>query len=408
MFDIKLKPLPMKEAMRFWADKTQLSPSQFAKLSDAAKVKAFAVSGIAKGSELTTVFEALERAISQGISFDEFKKSCGDIFARRGWAGVKAWRIDNIFRTNIQTAYNVGRYKEMMEVAPTRPYWQYSAVNDSRTRPAHIAVNGKIYRYDHKFWDTWYPPNGFRCRCGVTTLSERELNRDDLNIETDDITGHLIEPTDPATGNKMPARLLMPDPGFTHHPGKTVYSGIAEKPAVAGIPKPFAGLRKPEDYGRKALKNIKPKEIAGMDATMFLPAKKTSAFYETEFIKKYGQEKVIKDAAGEPIIMSVSSLKFSRPGLGESIPMLEKMVAEPYEIWLMPQKQNTGSVSLSKQYICPWKTPDKKKIGGVCVAEVINGVFQGVKTLLPEIGFKYAEQQRQGVLIWKSGKGQSL
>ena len=105
---IELTPLPMTEAQQFWADKVQLGPGEFAKLSAEAKVRAFAVSGIAKGDELTTVFEAIRRAIDQGTTLADFKKECGAIFERRGWTGKHTWRVDNIIRTNIQTAYNVG------------------------------------------------------------------------------------------------------------------------------------------------------------------------------------------------------------------------------------------------------------------------------------------------------------
>jgi len=147
--------LPSEEAQAFWQAKVKLSPGQFAKLSKEAKIKAFAVSGIAKGDELTTVFNALQHAIDKGISFSDFKKECGDIFERRGWTGKRAWRVDNIFRTNIQTAYSVGAYKRQKEVVDQVPYVMYSAINDFRTRPTHRAVNGLIFPLDHPFWDTW-------------------------------------------------------------------------------------------------------------------------------------------------------------------------------------------------------------------------------------------------------------
>ena len=51
--ELKLEPLAMQEAVEFWRNKVQLSPREFSKLSDEAKVMAFGVSGIAKGSELT-------------------------------------------------------------------------------------------------------------------------------------------------------------------------------------------------------------------------------------------------------------------------------------------------------------------------------------------------------------------
>lgn len=217
---LTLELLTMQDALRFWLDKLKISPGAFARLADEAKTVAFSVSGIAKGDELDSVFNALQRAIDRGTIFEDFKNEVAPIFEKRGWTGPAAWRVETIFRTNIQTAYSVGRYKEMMAAVKDRPYWQYSAVNDSRTRPTHLAMNGKIYPADHPFWDTWYPPNGYNCRCGVISLSQDDIDNEELTVETVNPTGGLIEPVDPVTGNRMPARLLMPDQGFDHNPGK--------------------------------------------------------------------------------------------------------------------------------------------------------------------------------------------
>ncbi len=96
-----------------------------------------------------------------------------------GYEGVTPYQAENIFRTNIQTAYNVGHYKQMTEpgVMTLRPYWQYDAVNDSRTRPCHLAMDGRVFTADVPIWDTWFPPNGFKCRCTVRSLSRRQVER---------------------------------------------------------------------------------------------------------------------------------------------------------------------------------------------------------------------------------------
>ncbi|PID40662.1 MAG: hypothetical protein CR984_02085, partial [Proteobacteria bacterium] len=52
------------------------------------------------------------------------------------------------------------------------------------------------------------------------TLSAREVERDGLTVETDDPTGEMYEPIDPDTGEKLPARSLMPDNGFLRNVGK--------------------------------------------------------------------------------------------------------------------------------------------------------------------------------------------
>ena len=420
---IDLQPLPMAEAQQFWKDKLPLSPGQFSRLSDEAKTRAFAVSGIAKGDELTTVFQALQKAIDQGTTLDDFKRDCAQIFAKRGWVGMRAWRVDNIFRTNIQTAYNVGRYRQMMEVADARPFWQYSAINDSRTRPTHAALNGKVFPFDHPFWKTWYPPNGFRCRCGVVTLSAREMRRDGLQVETDDPTGKLIEPIDPKTGAKMIARPLMPDPSFASNPGETAWGGIVDAADRPGNWKELPRLKTAGDYRRKALTNVKPGEIADLNETAMLPAGKGDDFYKAEFLKLYGEEKVVKDVLGEPAILSLRAFladktpgapekwKFGKLGHGTSIPLMEEMLLTPYEVWLTPQRNEAGQIRLVKKYIGFWKTADRERIGGLGVYEVVDGVFQGVtnftplkkKTGMPSLS--YVEDQRVGILLY-GRKGQ--
>ena len=412
---IELSPLSMQAAQEFWASKVKLSPGEFRRLSQEARVKAFAISGAAKGQELSTVFDALGAAIDRGTTFADFRKGCAAIFERRGWG---RWRSETIFRTNIQTAYSVGRYREMMETVRTRPYWQYSAVNDSRTRPAHAALNGKVFRADHPFWDTWYPPNGFNCRCGVVSLSAGEVRRRGLTVEMHDPTGDLVETPDPKTGGSLPARPLMPDSGWMINPGKSQWGGIVEAALKPGRWEPLPGLKGPDAYKRKALSDVRPSEVPDLDESMLLPAGREDEFYKKEFIRRYGEETLVEDVLGEPCLMSLraymddkrpgqESWKFAKGGHGESIPLLEGMITHPYEIWLCPQKDQNGRVRLARRYISVWKTQDRRRIGGLAVFEVADGVFQGVTAFLPkrkgEFSLEYVAAQRRGLLLYGRG-----
>lgn len=213
--------LPMTGAEEFWRGKVQLGKGAFNRLSDEAKLRAFAISGIAKGDELNTVFTAIRKAIENGESFEKFKKECREIFERRGWEGKRAWRVDNIFRTNIQTAYNVGHYEQLEAEKDVLPYWQYSAVNDRRTRPTHLAMNGRVWPTDHPIWQKWFPPNGYRCRCSVIGLTKSQVENRGVKVEEDDPTDQPIMGISSVTGREelMP-RQLIPDPGFEMNPGK--------------------------------------------------------------------------------------------------------------------------------------------------------------------------------------------
>lgn len=48
------------------------------------------------------------------------------------------------------------------------PNLEYSAVMDGRTTVTCIDLNGVVRPVDDPFWNTWYPPNHFKCRSDVT------------------------------------------------------------------------------------------------------------------------------------------------------------------------------------------------------------------------------------------------
>lgn len=73
------------------------------------------------------------------------------------------------------TFYMAERYKRYLENAEDRPYWQYVAVMDGRTRGSHAALNGKIWRWDDPVWREIWPPNDLECRCRVRALTESQF-----------------------------------------------------------------------------------------------------------------------------------------------------------------------------------------------------------------------------------------
>lgn len=54
---------------------------------------------------------------------------------------------------------------------------EYIVVNDDRLRPEHAELAGVVLPVNHPFWDTYYPPNGWNCRCTVKWRTEEAENR---------------------------------------------------------------------------------------------------------------------------------------------------------------------------------------------------------------------------------------
>ena len=81
---------------------------------------------------------------------------------------------NTVYRTNIQGSYARGRCEQQARAIKAFPWFMYDAINDSRTRPAHAAMDGFVARYDDPVWDTWTPPCGYNCRCRRIALSEKQ------------------------------------------------------------------------------------------------------------------------------------------------------------------------------------------------------------------------------------------
>lgn len=208
------KPLPFEEAIKFFKSKVPMTTEEYRQLEAAARQRAFTVAKVTRMDILQDILDELRKALETGESLGSFQKTIKEKMQVKGWEGLTPYRLDNIFRTNIQTAYMAGRYKQMNspDVVTARPYWMYSAVKDSGTRPSHLAMDGVIRPYDDPIWKTWYPPNGFRCRCKVIALSQEAVERRGLTIGQ----GNIGEYIDKETGEVL---SLQPDGGFEHNPG---------------------------------------------------------------------------------------------------------------------------------------------------------------------------------------------
>lgn len=149
----------------------QLAPAYYAMAADK-RAQAFTVSGLARLDQVQAVADALAKSQANGDTFADFKK----------WANTQDWalprhRLETIYRNSVQTAYNAGHWREFEENAKNRPFLMYDAINDSRVRPSHLALDGIIKPVGDVFWKTHSAPLGHRCRCVLRSLSRDEAMR---------------------------------------------------------------------------------------------------------------------------------------------------------------------------------------------------------------------------------------
>lgn len=61
---------------------------------------------------------------------------------------------------------------EQMEQLTTVPNLKYITAGDANVRPEHVSLDGIIRPLADPFWDTYYPPNGYGCRCDVAQVED--------------------------------------------------------------------------------------------------------------------------------------------------------------------------------------------------------------------------------------------
>jgi SPP1 gp7 family putative phage head morphogenesis protein len=169
IFQLRLD-VPPDEAIDYFKRKKILDPDEFRKLTGKAKAGGFSISGIYQSDVLegfhTEILDALETGKSQQQVVKRFK----EILSGAGHEMLGNFHLESVFRSNMMTAYGVGRRRSMEEVADLLPYWEYQDVGDDRVRPTHRVLHGVIYPATHIFWSTHYPPWDFNCRCWVNAL----------------------------------------------------------------------------------------------------------------------------------------------------------------------------------------------------------------------------------------------
>lgn len=185
-----------------WEDQLKLNQAQI-----------FTVAKAMKMSVLQDIRDMVKDSLKQGTTLEQFKKDLEPKLRAKGWWGKgidpttgkkvllgSPHRLKTIYDTNVQGAFNAGRWKRQQDNKVNRPFLEYVAVLDSSTRPSHAALDGTIKPVDSPFWNTYYPPNGYNCRCRTRALTK---------VQTEKKGGVTKKPPS-----------IKPDKGFSQNVGK--------------------------------------------------------------------------------------------------------------------------------------------------------------------------------------------
>lgn len=132
--------------------------------------------------------DAVEKAIENGETLEQFKKNLLPTLYAKGWTGrqliedpitkeIKEVYIDTphrlktIYETNLRSAYMKGRFDRAYS-SETHPYLMYRVGPSKVHRKEHLEWDGLILDKNDPFWLSHNPPNGWGCKCYTVAISK--------------------------------------------------------------------------------------------------------------------------------------------------------------------------------------------------------------------------------------------
>jgi hypothetical protein len=231
--DYSFKPGPPPEASRFLRNKGWQPAFSWLDVEPEEHAIAFSVAKATSIDVLTDIREEVQAALDEGLPFAEFQKRLKPRLQARGWWGVgkvadpgkggdarpgilgTPRRLRTIYDANLRSARAAGQWDRIQRTKTAMPYLQYRLGPSERHRPHHASKEFLVLPVDDPFWSTWYPPNGWGCKCWVKQITRRaaeELGIDDSPpVETREWTNR-------RTGEVKPVPVGI-DPGWERNPG---------------------------------------------------------------------------------------------------------------------------------------------------------------------------------------------
>lgn len=221
--------------------------------------RAFTISRLARADLMEALQEGVEKSVAGDLSRRDWITNAETLLRGAGWWGTNLVtdprtgevlktrfnhnRLQLIFDTNLRQAQAAGQWQRMLRNQRTHPYARYVSMDDDRVRPLHRAWHNTVLPLDDAWWSTHRPPNGYRCRCRVIGVTQREYDAGVVRERPGAATAanaavrrvrmsktapvvNMVDWTNPATGQTMqiPAGI---DPGFDYNAGTVGRSSVA-------------------------------------------------------------------------------------------------------------------------------------------------------------------------------------
>lgn len=389
MPDVAYGSLPFREQSAFFARKVNLPTDGWTDIYTREHDYAFVVAGANRDAIVSDFRGAIERAINDGTTLEDFRRDFDRIVATHGWDynGGRDWRSRVIYDTNLSTSYAAGRWEQLQEA----PFWEYDHQDwVQNPRPHHQALDGLVLARENPFWQTHYPPNGWGCHCTVRGRWLQDLLR--MGKSGPDPTPE-IQWEERTIGQRSalgPRTVQVPagiDPGFEYAPGAArLRSAIPPERPDPPIPGSSGGPGLPNRRPDEPLPPPRP-----VPASALLPDGLAPVDYAQNYLARFGatmdQPAVVRDVIGERLVVGADlftdadgALKVMKRERARYLPLLADALLDPDEIWVRVEWLHAAKKAVVRRRYVAQYLVEGEQTPALAVFELGTDGWSGITT----------------------------
>ncbi len=414
---VELRALPPEEAIDFFRKKGYTTTFDHREMMGEAHAYSFTVAKAMQRDVLQDIRAAMDTAIANGQTLDQFRRNLKPVLQEKGWWGTKPMvdpqtgeerevrlgssrRLRTIFETNMRSAYAAGRWDQVQRTKKTFPYLRYITVHDSKVRAEHKNWHNVVKPVDDPFWDKHYPPNGWGCRCSVQQVGEEDLKRLGLTVTDYDPVGMPRNYVNTRTGEmtSVPQGIT---PGFDYNAGRARMRAMTPPPLDQPLAIPYQGPA-------AAVPMPRPRTAA---AVAELPDGLSDAEYAKRFLAEFGADigkpTLHEDVTGEQLVISDDLFKDARGrwkvtknSRHKYLLLLASTLKQPDEVWQYWEEMKDGTKRLRRRYLSRLLLGDARGQSTLVAFDTGRDGWNGV-TAFQSRDKSYLENQRRGSLVYR-------
>lgn len=414
MAGIELKPIAPAAAIKYFRDKGYRASFDYRDMEREEHAYNFTVAKAMTNDLLQDIRGALDDALANGGTLDQFKKDLTPKLQAKGWWGTvpmtdpvtgedrlvragSSRRLQVIFDTNMRMAYAAGQWEGIQRAKDELPYLVYLHTPAKEPRREHEAMHGVVYPVGHPFWDTFFPPNGWGCKCRVRQIAFEDIARNGYRLGDPGWKPEMRTVVNGRTGEiqQVPRGV---DPGFAYNPGQARMRALTPPPLDRPLSVPYAGVpaKVPMPKPRPA------------PASADLPADASEQDLVRNFLSQFGADigrpVMHEDVSGESLVIGEDLFKdrsggskVKKFGRDKYLPLLAATIQSPDEIWHVWEQRNNLPPVLRRRYITRF---DDGRSQAVAVFDTGKDGWTGV-TVFQSTDRSYIEKQRRGTLVYR-------